>query len=71
MNWLKRLFHIHRWFYYNRAGVGDFLDRKCACGAKEHWYGERSYYHLRYSSEWQTEKEHEAEMKEWRRLKDL
>lgn len=62
----------HKWFYFNPAGVGDYLDRTCSrCERKETYYGNRGYYHDTESWQWMTKKEREYYLKEMERVRKL
>jgi hypothetical protein len=75
MNIIGRFFHYlagHTWFYFENAGVGDFLKRTCSkCGRKETYRGNRGYNHPKDSNEWMTDEEYAAYLKEWERVKNL
>lgn len=57
-------FFMHKWEYFNHAGVGDFLDRVCLrCERHETYYGTRGYYHNKWSNEWMTKEEYQDWLK--------
>lgn len=62
----------HDWYYFENAGMGDFLKRTCArCHRKETYYGRRSYYHDKESTEWMTDEERKLFLEKWNKLKDI
>lgn len=75
MNVISKFLHFfagHTWFYFERAGMGDFLKRTCSkCARKETYYGERGYFHNKQSEWWMTDEEYDIWVKEMKRVQKL